>query len=122
MFRITVEKRFRASHGLRLPAGSRENLHSHDWLVRACVAADSLDAMGLVMDFEKLGRIMDDIIQPLAGSELEALRVFRDVNCSAENVAEYIFKAIEPRLDRRVRLDAVEVMESPGCLAKYSRD
>ena len=122
MFRITVEKGFRASHSLRLPDGSREKLHSHDWRVRACVAADSLDAMGLVMDFEKLGRIMDDAIGPLAGAELEDLSVFGNVNPSAENVAGYIFKAIEPRLGRRVRLEAVEVMETPGCWAKYSRD
>jgi 6-pyruvoyltetrahydropterin/6-carboxytetrahydropterin synthase len=122
VFRITVEKTFTAAHQLTLPDGSKEKLHSHNWLVRATVAADKLDRMGLVMDFQKLGGIIDDITAVLSGRKLEETDCFGGDNASAENVAKYLFEQIAPLLERRVRLEAVEVMETPGCWAKCSLD
>lgn len=122
MFRVTVEKSFSASHRLRLPDGSREKKHRHKWLVRATVAAAKLDSMGLVMDFQKLLRILDNAVKPLAGADLETLKAFRTANSSAENVARYIYNAIGKHLDKNHRLESVEVMETPGCWAKYSLD
>jgi 6-pyruvoyltetrahydropterin/6-carboxytetrahydropterin synthase len=121
VFRITVEKSFNASHQLRLPDGSREKRHSHDWQVRATVAAERLDGMGLVMDFRKLAGMIDEVVRPLAGSELESAGIFANINASAENVAKYIYEGIEPGIEKHVRLESVEVMESPGCWAKYSK-
>jgi 6-pyruvoyltetrahydropterin/6-carboxytetrahydropterin synthase len=122
VFRITVEKAFTATHQLTLSDGSKEKLHSHHWLVRATVAAGKLDSMGLVMDFQKLGGIIDDITAALGGRKLEETDCFGGANASAENVAKYLFERTAPLLDRRVRLEAVEVMETPGCWAKYSLD
>lgn len=122
MFRITVERGFTASHRLTLPDGSKEPLHSHDWLVRATVSAATLDGMGLVMDFNRLSAIIDDAVAGFAGGRLEDTPVFAGRNASAERVAEYVFGCIKPRLDARVRLESVQVMETPGCWARFSSD
>jgi 6-pyruvoyltetrahydropterin/6-carboxytetrahydropterin synthase len=107
---------------LALPDGSKEPLHAHDWLVRAAARAAKLDSMGLVMDFHKLETLVDAAVQPLAGRKLEQLDEFSEINASAEYVAKYIFEQIEQKLESRVHLDSIEVMESPGCWARYSMD
>jgi 6-pyruvoyltetrahydropterin/6-carboxytetrahydropterin synthase len=122
VFSITVERSFTASHQLMLPGGSREPLHSHDWLVRVTVAASHLDNMGLVMDFNRLAAFIDDSVKLFAGHTFEQFEQFQGVNASAENVAAFIYGCLQPRLDGRVRLRCVRVMEAPGCWAEYSSD
>jgi 6-pyruvoyltetrahydropterin/6-carboxytetrahydropterin synthase len=122
VFRITVERGFSASHQLTLPDGSKESLHCHDWRVRATVSAARLDGMGLVMDFKRLSAIIDEAVSGLAGRRLEESAAFGGVNASAENVAGFVFGLVQPRLDSRVRLESIEVMETVGCWASYSSD
>jgi 6-pyruvoyltetrahydropterin/6-carboxytetrahydropterin synthase len=122
VFRITVERGFAASHQLMLPDGSREPMHSHNWLVRATVAAARLDGMGLVMDFNRLASLIDGITGGFAGKRLEELPAFAARNASAEHVAEFLYEGIRPALDSRVRLESVSVMETSGCWACYSGD
>lgn len=120
VFRITVERSFTASHQLTLPDGTMEPLHSHEWLMRADVSAEKLDSMGLVLDFKKLSAILDEAASGFVGKRLEDLAVFAGRNASAENIAEFIYRQAQPKLDARVRLDSVAVMETPGCWARYS--
>lgn len=117
-----MERTFYASHQLTLPDGSKEALHSHDWRVKANVASERLNEMGLVMDFLKLGRVIDDAVRPLADSKMEDLPFFRNTNASAENLARYIYEEVKFRLKERVQLESVEVMETPGCWARYDAD
>jgi 6-pyruvoyltetrahydropterin/6-carboxytetrahydropterin synthase len=122
VFRITVERGFTASHQLTLPDGSKEPLHTHVWLVRATVSAARLDGMGLAMDFNRLSALIDGAASDFAERKLEELAAFSGRNASAENVAEFLYGQVQPRLDSRVRLESVEVMETPGCWASYSSD
>ena len=78
--------------------------------------------MGLVMDFHKLEALVDAAAAPLAGKKLEQLDEFSEINASAEYVAKYIFEQVERQLESRVHLESVEVMETPGCWARYSMD
>ena len=65
MFTVSVETHFRASHQLTLPDGSKEQAHTHDWLIAAEVCRDKLDSMGLVMDFSRLKAMVDNIVGEL---------------------------------------------------------
>ena len=120
MFAVTVQTSFTARHQLTLPAGEKEALHEHNWVVRSAVAAENLDETGLVIDFHWLEAKIKEVTSPLDGARLEELACFKDINASAENVAKYIYDRVEPLLPGRVKLQYVEVCEAANCLAKYA--
>ena len=120
MFTVTVQTNFTAQHQLTLPAGEKEALHEHNWVVRSAVAAENLDETGLVIDFHWLKATIEEVISPLDGARLEDLACFGDINASAENVAKYIYDRAKPLLPARVKLQYVEVCEAANCLAKYA--
>ncbi|HEX8913236.1 MAG TPA: 6-carboxytetrahydropterin synthase, partial [Humisphaera sp.] len=61
-FEIATVRKFAAAHALKLYDGSMEPVHGHNWRVRVRVAADRLDAIGVVMDFHDLERFVDAIV------------------------------------------------------------
>ncbi|MHC4744626.1 MAG: 6-pyruvoyl trahydropterin synthase family protein [Planctomycetota bacterium] len=119
MFAISVETSFQASHQLALPDGSKEPAHSHNWSVKAEVACETLDEMGVVMDFHKLRADLGDIIARFDNSRLDTIDYFRKNSESAENVAKYIHDELLERLPDGIRIASIEVGEEEGCRAKY---
>ncbi len=111
MFEISATAGFCASHQLRLYDGSIEPLHGHNWQVKVTVAAEKLDAIGVVMDFHQLERRMHRIIDGFHNHHLNELPAFAEANPSAENVALYIGQSL--KLPARVTLLAVEIWETP---------
>jgi 6-pyruvoyltetrahydropterin/6-carboxytetrahydropterin synthase len=120
MLTVSVETRFWASHQLTLPAGPKEPLHSHNWSVTADVGSKVLSDMGLVMDFQRLKAMLDDIVVEFDNVILDDMDYFHSTDSSAENVAKYIYEKLQPRLPEDVKLEAVRVTEEPGCSAKFS--
>jgi 6-pyruvoyltetrahydropterin/6-carboxytetrahydropterin synthase len=116
-FEITVSREFCAAHQLRLADGTLEPLHGHNWHLRVTVAADNLDAIGTVMDFHELARLVDDIIGPMNNSNLNELPALKSTNPSAENVVLHVARSL--KLPNKVRLISVEVTEAPNCVARY---
>ena len=116
-FEITTTRSFSAAHQLRLYDGSLEPLHGHNWRVRVTVSADALDAIGVVMDFHELERLVDAVVGPMHNRHLNELVAFAELNPSAENVALVIARAL--RLPKVVRLTSVEVWETPENSAAY---
>lgn len=123
MFEIETDSTFYATHALRLPDGSFEPVHAHDWKLTVAVTADKLDAMDCVMDFHELERIIDDITGPWRDQHLNDVAPFVGViNPSAERVAEQIGEAVSRKLPQGVRLLSVRLTEAPGCCAVYRPD
>jgi len=119
-YQITIEKAFAATHALRLPDGTLEPVHGHDWPVRVTVASDKLDAMDCVMDFHELERIVAGILEPFGGRHLNDVPPFsKGVNPSAERVAEHIGATVAAALPDGVTLVEARVGEAPGCTAVY---
>src|SRR5690349_11137107 len=117
-FEITTTREFSAAHQLRLYDGSLEPLHGHNWRVRVVVVAEKLDAIGVVMDFHELERLVDAIIVPMHNRHLNELPAFvKELNPSAENVALHIGRSLT--LPRGVTLKNVEVWETAGNSAIY---
>lgn len=121
MFTISVETHFCASHQLTLPNGSKETLHSHNWLVTANVCSEKLNGIGLVMDFRRLKKMLDNIVSRFGDAPLEKIDYFRQNGSSAENVAKYIYENLEPKLPKAVKLRHIKVVEEPGFSAKFSK-
>src|SRR5436853_6487334 len=109
-FEITATREFSAAHQLALYDGSLEPLHGHNWTVQVTVAAEKLDAIGVVMDFHKLEQMVDEIIVPLQNRHLNDARLLSGLNPSAENVALAIGKAL--KIPSPARLKKVEVWET----------
>ncbi len=122
MFTATVETVFFAGHQITYADGTVEDLHEHEWVVRAAVESAVLDDQGFVIDFvwlkDELKKITDRLVTP----RLEEHCYFKETqtNASAENVAKCIFEELEPLIKGEAKLAAVEVQESPGCWAKYA--
>lgn len=119
-FAITITRDFSASHQLRLYDGTMEPLHGHNWHVEVTVGAPRLDAMGVVMDFHELQRLLDELVSPMHNRHLNDLPAFSNRNPSAENVAEHLAEAL--KLPAAVSLERVEVWETPDCRAIWRAD
>ena len=118
MFEISTTRTFSAAHALRLYDGSLEPVHGHNWRVMVTVAAPKLDAIGVVMDFHELERLVDAIVTPLHNRHLNECDPFaRELNPSAENVALHVGRSL--RLPNNVRLVHVEVWETDTNSAVY---
>ena len=122
MYQVSTEICFTASHWLTLPAGP-ETLHEHRWRVRACVAADQLDAHGLVLDFFLLQQHLAAAVAPLNDASLNDLAEFSgpEINPSAERVAELLYARLQRLLPLQVNLLDLTVWEKPDCRASYSQ-
>ena len=117
-FQITTTREFSAAHQLKLYDGSLEPLHGHNWTVKVTVAAGELDAIGVVMDFHELERLVDALVVPMHNGHLNDLPAFAQLNPSAENVAGYVGSSLTA-LPAGVRLVSVEVWETQGNSAIY---
>jgi len=120
MFTVSIETRFRASHQLILPDGSKESAHYHNWSVITDVSSDSLNDMGVVIDFHRLKAAVDNIIAEFDNKSLGKIDYFQRNNPSAENVAKYIHKKLKPKLPKGLKLQNIKVFEKPGCSARFS--
>jgi 6-pyruvoyltetrahydropterin/6-carboxytetrahydropterin synthase len=116
-FEISITRQFSASHQLRLYDGSLEPLHGHNWVVKVTVASGKLDAIGVVMDFHELERLVDEIVGPMNNRHLNELAAFAKRNPSAEGVALHLAESLS--LPEGIKLSAVEVWETAGCSAVY---
>jgi len=121
LFSIRVVTNFQASHQLTLTDGSKEQLHNHKWQVSAQIERTKLNRMGLVMDFNRLRRMLKSIVANFNGTQMEEIDYFQRNNSSSENVAKYIYEKLEAKLPDELKLDYIEVTEEPGCSAKFMK-
>jgi len=117
-FAITARREFSAAHQLRLYDRALEPLHGHNWVVVVTVSADTLDEIGVVMDFHELERLLDRIVAPLHNTHLNEVEPFKSgLNPSTENVALHIGRSLQ--LPPGVRVKSVEVWETAANSAIY---
>jgi 6-pyruvoyltetrahydropterin/6-carboxytetrahydropterin synthase len=121
VYEISVESSFSAAHRLKNYHGPCENVHGHNWLVRATVRCEALDASGLGIDFRVLKNHLKEIINEFDHKDLNAVLDARSINPSSENIARYIFEKLEKSLAAgwKGSVARVEVHETPGSCAAY---
>src|SRR5437879_419279 len=106
MFEVTREIRFCYGHRLLNYDGKCKHLHGHNGRAVITLQAESLDALGMVVDFSTLKRVVgawidtkldhrmilckDDPALPLLQKHGEPVFLI-DVNPTAENLAKLIF-------------------------------
>jgi 6-pyruvoyltetrahydropterin/6-carboxytetrahydropterin synthase len=119
-FSVCKDFRFAAAHQIRGHRGGCENLHGHSYRVRVWVGASRLDALGMVVDFADLKRVMEEVVGPFDHRFLNEVPPFDTRNTTAELLAQHVFDEVRARLDDgRVRVQRVEVWESDSACAVY---
>ena len=120
MFTVAKDFRFAAAHQIRGHRGGCENLHGHSYRVRVHVQARELDALGMVIDFADLKRVMEEVCGPFDHRFLNEVPPFDERNTTAELLAEHVCREAGRRLDDdRVRVVRGEVWESESAFACY---
>ncbi|GBU21099.1 paralog of 6-pyruvoyltetrahydropterin synthase [Fibrobacteres bacterium R8-0-B4] len=120
MYEITTESHFSAAHCLLNYDGPCENLHGHNWLVRATVRCDKLDKSGLGIDFKTLKRKLGDILEDYDHKNLSDIFNIAGESPSSECLSRHIYKRLTESLSgSEVKVARVEVQETPGNSAAY---
>jgi 6-pyruvoyltetrahydropterin/6-carboxytetrahydropterin synthase len=120
MFEISAEISFSAAHRLRNYDGPCENVHGHNWLVRATVCCETLNHIGIGIDFKQLRAFLNEITAKLDHHDLNDVFDLEEINPSSENLARYIYNALKPKLAATTcRVSRVDVFETPGNGAGY---
>ena len=121
MYTLVVNTHFSSAHKLRGYQGECEELHGHNWKVIVKVSGETLDHLGMVLDFKVLKQKMNDIVQKLDHRYLNEIPPFDAINPSSENIAGYLFKELKKAInDEKISLSQVKVWESENCAAIYS--
>ena len=118
MYEVCVRRHFDAAHALRGYQGRCENLHGHRYEVVACAQSDTLNDIGLALDFTEFKRVLDGILERFDHHNLNDTPPFDDINPSAENIARTIYQALQAALPG-IRLAYVQAYESPDAWATY---
>lgn len=132
---------FDAAHRIRGHPGKCAYLHGHTYRLEVTVSAAALDAMGMVMDFDDLDRVVRKAVldawdhatlladdDPLAAAinAVQAEAPERVVRLpgppTAELMAREAWRALERSLPSRVALAGVLIRETPRCAAMFTRD
>ena len=123
MFEIVRERTFSASHQLRNYKGRCERLHGHNWRVRVCVAAQEVNADGMVIDFDELDEMIRRAIEPFDHRHLNETSHFTEKNPSAENIARAIGDAVKSQIKNpRLKVRHCDVWENDLSRARYIPD
>jgi len=123
MYELMVNSRFSAAHNLRDCGGKCEGLHGHNWRVEVFVRAESLGKGGMVLDFRILRQEIEKVLEALDHHYLNDLPYFQKEEPSSENIARYIYEALEDRLrPYGQRLHKVTAWESEGAGASYLKE
>lgn len=119
MYYIYKEITFSAAHRLREYHGKCENLHGHNWKVRVYLKSETLDDLGMVVDFSILKKKLNEIADLLDHKYLNEVPPFDKLNPSAENIAKFFFDKLKEHFNGPVFVHKVMVWESEGSCAIY---
>jgi 6-pyruvoyltetrahydropterin/6-carboxytetrahydropterin synthase len=123
MFEVTVERGFSSGHYLRNYKGKCENPHGHNYKVRITLCGETLDQAGLLLDFRDLKQVMRPVIDRIDHQMLNDLEPFREINPSAENLAQYFYQQTSEQLRTmtggRVRVKDCTIYETDTTTATY---
>jgi 6-pyruvoyltetrahydropterin/6-carboxytetrahydropterin synthase len=121
MFELKVVTHFAAAHQLKMVAKKCENLHGHNWKIEICVAGETLNDAGVLVDFGELKQHVSEIMLRLDHKFLNELDYFSDDNPpSSENIARYIANSLQTQLNNpKINVVRVIAWESEDACATY---
>ncbi|BBP43287.1 6-carboxytetrahydropterin synthase QueD [Thiosulfativibrio zosterae] len=112
---------FASAHSLRGYPGDCAKLHGHNWKIEVQVVGSQLNDIGMVIDFKEIKRHAKLVVAELDHTFLNDHPHFKEVNPTAENIAVYLFKEIERRIQTpEVTMHSLTVWENDRNCVTYS--
>ena len=120
MFEIEIRRTFAAAHQLKGYDGDCRNLHGHNYSVVVTVHASELNNVGIALDFKKLKKCLDEVIEAYDHHNLSELPEFADINPTSETLARSIYRQMSAKLNTdEVKVNRVKVGESENSDVVY---
>ena len=122
MFLVFKDYSFPAAHQIRGHTRGCERLHGHNYRVRVHVSAETLDPLGMVIDFADLKSIVDEVLRPFDHRLINDVPPFTERNTTAELIAQFVALEVGRRLPEGRAVRRVEVWETESSCAIYEPD
>ena len=123
MYELKVVTRFAAAHQLTMVGSKCENMHGHNWRIEVYVTGEKLNAGGVLVDFGEIKAHLAEVMKKLDHKFLNELEYFSDGNPSSENIAYFVAKELQARMDNTsARVSKVTAWESDDACATYIVD
>lgn len=120
MFDVEIRRTFSAAHQLRGYDGDCRNLHGHNYNVIAVVRTDTLNEIGIALDFKRLKAALDSILAGYDHKNLSELPEYAEVNPTSEIMAMHIYQRLSGLLnDNAVKVRSIRVEESANSAVTY---
>ena len=118
-YELLLSTDFGAAHSLRQYKGKCERLHGHNWRIDVCLAADALNADGMVMDFVEAKALLREVLKNYDHYHLNEVPPFDQINPTSENLARVLAERIGAAVPPGVRVVRITAWESDNCGATY---
>jgi len=119
-FELSIATHFSAAHSLRDYPGDCARLHGHNWHVKLYVECETLDELGLGIDYKIMKDELKMALEPWDHYNLNDVPPFDVINPSSENVAQELYKEMSRRLDNeRLRVSRIEISETCTATVTY---
>ncbi len=120
MYELKVVTRFAAAHQLKMVGSKCENMHGHNWRIEVYVTGEKLNVGGVLVDFGEIKAHLAEVMEKLDHKFLNELEYFSDANPSSENIAYFVAKQLQTRMDNSsARVSKVTAWESDDACATY---
>ena len=119
MYTLSVNTYISAAHQLNDYDGPCARIHGHNWKIQIEVRADTLDKIGISVDFNDLEKWLWQIVGPLDHQLINTVPPFDKINPTAENIVKYTFDQMKKQLPGHVTLLRVSAWETDSCLVSY---
>lgn len=120
MFDVEIRRTFSAAHQLKGYDGDCRNLHGHNYNVIAVVRTNTLNDIGIALDFKRLKAALDDILAGYDHKNLSELPEYAEVNPTSEVMAVNIYRRLGELLnDGVLKVRSVRIEESANSAVTY---
>ena len=118
---MKIATHFSSAHHLEKYPGNCSRLHGHNWKIILIFQINQLDELGMGYDFKELKNKVETVMKYYDHQYLNELDEFKEVNPTAENIAESIFIKINQLKLENIEIYEVEVFESEKYSIIYRR-
>ena len=118
MFDVEIRRTFSAAHQLKGYDGDCRNLHGHNYNVIAVVRTNTLNDIGIALDFKRLKAALDEILDGYDHKNLSELPDYAEINPTSEVMAMKIYQRLSAVInDGVVKVYSIRIEESAnsGC-------
>ena len=124
MYEVIVEQPFSAAHYLKDYPGKCANVHGHNYRVQITIEGETLDSLGMLVEFEVIKKALAPWIDKFDHGFLNEVPPFDKLNPTAENLAKFFYDESEKALRQPgeaalPKVSYVRVFETDKCSAAY---